>query len=485
MRRVLRNIPSLVAAALLVAFFFYCAGFGLFIHLGYDDIMNTTFAWDPPLHSLLLALLSPFTTFYRPTGSALYRLMFAIFGLRPEPFRVVTYALLVCNLWLVYRLVGKLSHSKEVAAMSVLLYSFHGRLAPIYLNNGTVYDVLCGTFSLLTILYYLKAREAGKYLTWREWLIYPALFILALNAKEMAAAIPLLLICYEFIYHRHRQVAPSIVGIAIVVSAAIAKMSTGSVMYANPYYKMTITPDQFAGHWRRLLTDLVYAKGRGLTGFEATAICISVVLIVIVMRRRRYVVFFAAIALLGPLPVIFIPFRGFFVMYFPLVGWATLVAAFLVEGRNWLWHRVWHRPALPDNVFEPERIILFAFVAFFIVSVTRHDPGSPRISTDAGQVVITEMRNDILSLNEPLPRHARVLFLHDRFPPDAWGTVMLAQLMYDDRSLEADRPTMMQKAPDESSYDRVFDYVDGRLAVVRRRPATATGEPQLLYYPAR
>src|SRR5580692_10111698 len=109
MHRALRDTPSLVAGALLVAFFFYCTGFGLFIHLGYDDVMNTTFAWEPPLHNLLIALLSPFTSIYRPTGSAFYRLMFAIFGLRSEPFRIVTYALLLCNIYLVYRLAGKLS----------------------------------------------------------------------------------------------------------------------------------------------------------------------------------------------------------------------------------------------------------------------------------------------------------------------------------------------------------------------------------------
>jgi hypothetical protein len=251
-------------------------------------------------------------------------------------------------------------------------------------------------------------------------------------------------------------------------------------MNGNPPYKMTISLHQFIGHWRLLLTDLVYAK-RELTGTKAAAIWLAVALVVIV-ARKRYVAFFAAIALIGPLPVIFIPFRGFFVMYIPLIGWAGLAAAVLVEGRNWLWQRIWHRPRLSANPFEPERIILFSLVAFVMVSITKHDAASATRSTDAGQVVITDMRNDILDLNEPLPKRAQVLFLHDRFPPDAWGTLMIAQLLYHDRTLWVDRPTMMHDRPDESSYDRVFDYVNGRLAVVRRRPA-APDQPRSLNYP--
>ena len=40
------------------------AGFGFGSELGYDDIMNLTFSWTPPLHTLLASLLLPFTSFY-------------------------------------------------------------------------------------------------------------------------------------------------------------------------------------------------------------------------------------------------------------------------------------------------------------------------------------------------------------------------------------------------------------------------------------
>jgi hypothetical protein len=62
-----------------------------------------------------------------------------------------------------------------------------------------------------------------------------------------------------------------------------------------------------------------------------------------------------------------------------------------------------------------------------------------------------------------------VIFLHDRFPADAWGPLMMARQLYRDRTLSVDRPTMMNHPPNLADYDRVFDYVDGKLAVVGAR----------------
>jgi hypothetical protein len=82
------------------------------------------------------------------------------------------------------------------------------------------------------------------------------------------------------------------------------------------------------------------------------------------------------------------------------------------------------------------------------------------------------MRRDIVRLNEPVPQGSKLLFLHDRFPPDAWGTLMMSRQLYRDRTLLVDRPTMMNHPPNLPDYDRVFDYVDGKLAVVGGKPGS-------------
>lgn len=464
-----RAVPVLIAL-LLAGFFFYCAGFGLRTHLGYDDVMNTDLAWEPAWPWLALALALPFTTFYRPVGSLVYRVVFDFFGLNPSPFRVVVYAFLLLNLFLVYKLARRLSGSGEIAALSALLYSFHGRLAGIYLNNGTLYDVLCATFTLLTLLYYIGVRQAGRRIRGWGWLKFLTLFICALNAKEMAAAIPLLLLVYEWLYHEpasmFREGLPAVICGVLTVLAAWSRMADGPLH--GPGYAMVFTLTQFLEHSRRLMSGLVYAREPGLSILQTLALWAAAIATAAV-ARKRYLWFFLWFALLVPLPVIFIPYRGFFVMYLPLAGWAMFGASVLVRGRNWLWTHVWKRPGLSSNAFEPERVVLFLIVAYLVWLTPRQDSVSELGRIDPGQEIVRETRRDIVRLNEPLPKGARLLFLHDRFPVEAFGPLMMARLLYRDRTISVDRPTMMDHRPNLAEYDRVFDYVDGKFAVVRAK----------------
>ncbi len=461
------------AIALLIGGFSLCwTKFSLGTRLDNDDVMNLNFAWGPPLHRLLVALLVPFTPFYRPSGAALYRLIFDLFGLNFLPFRIAVHLMLLVNLYLVYRLARMLAGSAETGAMAALLYAFHGRLTGIYLNNGTIYDVLCATLTLITLVYYVSLRESGRSIAGRRWLWLFLLFTFALNAKEMAAVIPLLLFIYEALCHRRSmRLLPAIVLTAATLIATRIKTGPRGLLHGNPAYAMTFTLDQFLEHSRRLMSHLVYAQSDGLTIQQTIAIWIGVLAIAAV-SRRKFLWFAAAFALLAPLPVIFIPYRGFFVMYLPLAGWAMFVGGVLVGGRNWLWTRLWKRPPLPPNPFEPERVFLFLAVAFLMVWIPAHDERSELKLRDPSQIYIRRTKRDILALNEPLPKHARVLVLHDLFPADSFAPVQTWRLVYRDRDLWIDRPTMMKTPPNEAEYDRVFDYVGDRLVVVKARPGS-------------
>jgi len=473
-----RAVRKIFIALFFAGFFFYCAGFGLRTQFGYDDVMNIDFAWEPPLKNLALALVNPFTTFYRPVGSLVYRIVFDLFGLNPLPFRVVVYGFLLLNLFLVYKLALRLSGSGEIAAMSALLYTFHGRLAAIYLNNGTIYDVLCATFTFLTLLYYVGVRQAGQRIRRWAWLKLLALFICALNAKEMAAAIPLLLLIYEWLYHRpasKRPAAllrflfgeglPGLVCGALTLLAARSRVGDGGPMHANVYYAVTFSAGQFLEHSRELMSGLLYRHKPGLSTGQMLSVWL-VAIAIAALARKKFFWFFVCFALLAPLPVIFIPYRGFFVMYLPFAGWAMFLATLLVGGRNLLWKHLWKRPPLPPNAFEPERVFLFLMVAYLVLSIPRRDSASELGFRDPAHAAIRAMQDDIVALNEPLPPGSKLLFLHDRLPPDAWGTLMMSRQLYRDRTLWVDRPTMMNQPPNLSDYDRVFDYVDGKLAVV-------------------
>lgn len=471
----LADHQGVTVALFILGIFLYCAWFGLGTRLGDDDIMNLNFAWVPPWHELAVSLLVPFTRFYRPAGSLLYRLVFDGFGLNFVPFRVAVYLLLATNIYLVNRLALRLSGSCEVGALAALLFTFHGRMDGIYRNNGTLYDVLCATFSLLTLLYYVSVRQRGESIRGRRWVAFLALFITALNAKEMAGALPILLLIYEGLWYRPssirqflRNALPGLAAGILTGLAAYVKAAPGGSMYSDPAYRMTFSAQQFMSHWAKLMSAMFYVNDPGLSISEVGMIWLVMILLAAI-ARRRYLWFFLAFALVGPLPVIFIPWRGFFVMYLPYAGWVMFAATILVEGRNWAWSRIWKRPPLGNNAFEPERIFLFAIAAWAVIWMPRMRPPET-VYQDPSHRYIRSAKNELIRLNQPLPRGARVLFLHDRFPADSWGPWQLAVLVYRDRTLRVDRPSMMKTAPDATQYDCVFDYAGQQLVVVRVAP---------------
>ncbi len=475
-------------AALVGGFFLYCTWPGLFVGFDNDDVMNLHFAWSPPLSKFLLGNLVPFTTFYRPSGAAYYRLCYALFGWRPGAFRGVTYALMLVNLFLVYLLGRKLTRSAEAGVISALLYTFHGHLRQMYMSNGTCYDVLCTSFTLLTLWYYVRVRQAGSRWRWPQVAAVVALFVAALNAKEMAAVLPGLFLLYEWIYHppsRLRETARWIwrngripaFTLLLALLAFWGKRQPGSVLYAQQLYTPSFTIRRFFQNERGLLSELLYQSS-----FNTSEVVLfyGALFAVAAITRKKPLWFFAWFALLTPLPIIFIPYRGFFVMYLPMAGIALYLGSALVEGRDWLWRVLWNRPPLPPNAWEPERIVLFACIAILLPLGRNIDPQTMLAVTDRAVQYVQDTHADVMRLNEPLPRGARILLLRCRYPDDSWGPFMMIQLMYHDRTIWVDRPAMMKTAPDAAaiaSYDRVIDFNGHDLYIVRRGPNAAPGAP--------
>jgi len=163
-----------------------------------DDVMNLSEAYVAGPGVLLRAVAFPFTTFNRPAGALYYRLCFGIFGWNPPAFRTVTYLVMIANLALIALLARRLAGSTEIGAAAALLYSFHGRLGSIYSSNGTIYDILCAFFTLLTLWYYVRVRQENLGWSWWRIAMLSGLYIAALNSKEMAAVVPVLMLIFEW-----------------------------------------------------------------------------------------------------------------------------------------------------------------------------------------------------------------------------------------------------------------------------------------------
>jgi hypothetical protein len=455
------RLKSAALAAFLAVWFLGQTWRGLFIEFTEDDLMNLYLAWVMPLRRLLLGNLTPFTSVYRPVGSALYRLAFLFPGFSPRPFRIVFYAVMLLNIWLIYRVVKLLTESSEIAALCALLGSYHKRLMDLFVNNGTVYDVICFTFFWLTFYYYVAARR--KYGTIRGWrlVIFGFLYSLALNSKEMAASMPLLLLGYEAIYHRPSGWTPRAllrwlsgqyavwISAIITVIAIKAKTAAGGPYEGVTDYVPHFSAQQFFFTSGRFLSQLVFTPEDPRTP-AVVLLAFALVWTIAIVARSRVLLLAALIVTVTPLPANFIAARGFYAMYVPLLGWALFAGTILVRLREWT-------PKLPPlGLFAITGCVLFAIQ--YNDSYRNFDQRGPE------PPLIHILRKSLEPIRPSLPRNASVLFLRDPFRPDQYDPLWIVRLLYRDPTITVDRVKAMPSGSPPVQLDKytlVLDYCGG------------------------
>lgn len=438
----MRRAKTIAVVLVLAAWFLGHAWKGLTVYFQGDDAMNLYFAWILPPWKILLANLTPFTTVYRPVGTAFYRLGFALLGWHPLGFRVIAYLLMLANIGLLYRVAKLVAGSTEIGILAALIGSYHPRLMDIYLNDGTIYDVLCGTFFLLALSLYLEKRPV----------LFLICYVLALNSKEMAASLPLLVLAYDWIYRRRAGSAAAWLSLLITAIAFFVKKSSPSFAPV-PEYWLHVTLHQFFATTRPLVAELFYLPGGALNNAK-TVLIFALAWTIALVSRRKPLLFAAAFLSLAPLPVNFIAYRGFFVMYLPLAGWAMYIATALVEGRDWLLKTVWKRPPLIEGSWEPERVGLFLFVAYVLFSLQTHDIRSFD-ARDPSQANLRALKRG-LALQPSLPPRGRVLLFHDPFPRDIYDPLFVVRMNYKDTSVTVHR--VFDQEPAKGPYDLILDY---------------------------
>lgn len=77
--------------------------------------------------------------------------------------------------------------------------AYHGQFWGMYTNTGLCYDLLCFCFYAAAFLYYLRSRERTMPLRWHRVAVWSCLYILAMNSKEMAVSLPVVILAYELL----------------------------------------------------------------------------------------------------------------------------------------------------------------------------------------------------------------------------------------------------------------------------------------------
>jgi hypothetical protein len=507
-------VKFIAVIAAIAGWFFGNAWRGLTESFSGDDMMNLYHAWDFPLRHLIVANLTPLNKVYRPAGAVFYRVLYDLFGLHPFPFRIAIYCLLLVNIALLYWLAKLISGSTEIGILAALIGAYHNRAIDMYVSGGTVYDVLCFTFYVLAICVYVRARQSGASLDWRSSVVFLALNVLALNSKEMAATLPVVLLAYELLYHVHasgrkaemnlgsaglaaratgkaettlgsaglaarattpaesrRQpelAAPQAtiwrswalwISFAMTIAATKIRTGAGTAFTGNPDYAMHVSVHQFFLTTRQLLSDLFVLPPGSINTTNAVlvfaAVWATAIWAAAMDGRRRDLVLCALILTVTPLPINFITARGFFVMYLPLIGWAMYLAIAAVAGRDWLLKHVWHRPALPSGTWEPERVGLFLVTLYVLFNVHSHDQQRSFLIPDGPRTRIRSLAESLGRMKLPIPRGGSVLFVSDAFRNyDQYMPLYVVRLFYHDPDLVVDLE------PGDRKYDRKLELCD-------------------------
>jgi hypothetical protein len=471
----LRKLPF---AVLLLAYFVYFNRDALPVHFAPDDMMNIEYAWRYPPLQVLLAQFTPWSGFYRPMGGLFYIALFAVAGFNPVPYHYVLLSLLLADVYLLYRLARLLGASETAAGLAALIACYQGGLVNLNYNIAFSYDVLCGFFYLCALVYYLQIRERGRLLRGRETLAFFALYLCALNSKEMAPTLPAILLVYEWLYHRPAiRSGSSLVqwlrgpGRVALLAGALnlvylyGKLWRPGAMAKSGGYVMAFTRQRVSDFQIRYFADLLEKWGYfGLGG----AVALWAALFYLAWRRDRPVLRFCWLFLLiTPLPLVFIEGRAGACFYIPFMGWAIFTAVVFTDLAQGAADVLAREPAFR---FLGRRILfaLLCVVAVFFWArgqdYLRKSYAEPAMAALGQQT--WEVLQQFQALHPHVRRHSTVIFLNDPF--EDWDIAFIGELWFRDRSItvRALRKTPMTPA-EIASADHLFDYRDGKFVQLK------------------
>jgi len=412
--------------------------------------MNLYGHWAISWRELLMANLKYYSPIYRPFGGVFYRSLFQVFGFDPLPFRLACYAIMFANLGLAYLNAKALSGRREAGALAALFCCYHVGFTDFYYSTGTVYDLLCFSFYFLAL--YLYGRGAG---VWTAAAVV-ALYVFALNSKEMAVTLPAVLICYEAIYRRNRRAIPLIVLLAALTLPYVqGKLSAESPFVNVGDYQPHVSLAQYLKVYGIYLDRIFYLSPGYFAPMREIGLWVAMAGLAAKFRSKP-LLFSTCFVLVSVLPVVFINPRGtIFVLYIPMFGWALYLAVLLVMAKD---RMLGARPAWA--------VALFAVVAGVLVIAHGRKVTPPHVQPE-----IRAAYEQLRDLHAPIKPGGRILFLDDPFPKEQWHPVFISRLLYRDRELQVHRVKTMETRPDAASYDLVVDWVDGRY--IRRASSSA------------
>ncbi len=445
---------ALIAAFVALYFLWFAAG-GLTTGFAPDDMHNMHKYWEAGPAAVAKANLTFWSSFYRPAGGAWYLSLYSLVHMNPLAYRVTCFVLLGFNLWLIFRLALAFTASFDIASLSAALAAFHAAMIPIYFSNSTIYDILCFTFTNSALIWYLRIRQRGEFLSILQTAVFLLLYIAALDAKEMAVTLPVFVLLWELAQPRRgvRRLIPALIAGALTAIYIYGKMTGPDTLSAMDAYKPIYTVQRFFATARNDMNLLFYTE----RWFNSTRVILLWIAMPLTgwLLRSRVLVLSGVFAILAFLPVSFLPPREGFVCYLPLAWWSIYLAILLLELRER------YSPKIPA-------IAILLVVPLLIAPLHQRHKRVMLGYLNGAQARTSGALQDLRDLHPRLPQGGRVLIRNNRFGPN-WDMYFLTKLWFNDHRLQVVLQDLNAEPRGDSAreYDLVLDDQSGRLQVVR------------------
>jgi len=303
------------AILLVMALLFFVANRGAYkAYFSADDLDNI--AWThvatpgPFVKGLLLPKYNQGN--FRPMGHAYFVIMSKWQALNYPPYVAVLHAFHLLNMVILWLLLREFGFSLKAIISGTIIYVFHMAVFDAYWKPMYIFDVLCGTFCLLSILAFLKRSYVLSFLCF--WLAY--------KSKEPALMLPVVLAILAYWRGLSRKALIPFFAVTIVFAAQVLLFNPG----LDNDYTLRFTPSAV---WK---SAQFYASQVLLIPYAGFGL-----LLLPLLHKEKRLFFGLATAILFLVPMLLLPGRLYpAYLYVPITGLA-IVAASLAETAQ-VWH---------------------------------------------------------------------------------------------------------------------------------------------------
>src|SRR5215216_6214525 len=439
-----------------------------------DEMMNIWTYWYVGPVQLLFALAKFWTPYFRPGGGLYYLPLYHFFGLNPLPYRIVQISTLALSIPIAYYLARLLASSRSVAFLAILAFCYHPYVANLVFVGAFIYDVLCGLFYLAALTYYVQIREKNAFLRPFQVLVFLLLYVCALNSKEMAVTLPVIVLLYEllrsprwpnwnaFFSWSWRCVTPSLTAGVMTTIYVYSKIYGSDSVTRFDSYRPTYSWHNFVTSNAKFVGKLFYAP-EAITPL-ALIVLWTVVFIYAFLRRDRMLRLMAFWVVIVPLPIAFIfPIRSGGCLYLLLFGWAMICAKAACD-----------LIAFVANRTTPGWIARTALVCVLAVSLATFTQWeNQRVGIVPNLLAVGQKVNHVIgafdSLNlQPAPHSTVLLKPKEQLFQNKWHPFFIASLIWNDHSLEIWIDKLNSLTPEEmAKVDYIITLTEFEATVMR------------------